>query len=94
MEVSAIDPEVHNVFYLALTFSRYYIIICAIVVLEILMVYFTYPETKSITLEEISIVFDGERAARNAGFKGDVVDIPAAHVENKEDTTVHRRELM
>jgi len=73
---------------------KYYIIICAIVVLEILMVYFTYPETKSITLEEISIVFDGEQAAQNTGFKGDVVDISASHVENKHDPTVQGRELL
>jgi hypothetical protein len=71
-----------------LTRSRYYIIICAIVVLEILMVYFTYPETKSITLEEISIVFDGEQAAQNTGFKGDSVDTATAHVEDKHDPTV------
>jgi hypothetical protein len=94
MEVSAIDPVVNDVYYLVLTFSRYYIIICAIVVLEILMVYFTYPETKSITLEEISIVFDGEQAAHNTGFKGDAVEMSVAHVENKGDTTVHRRELL
>ena len=76
-----------------LTRSRYYIIICAIVVLEILMVYFTYPETKSITLEEISIVFDGEQAAQNTGFKGDAVDMATAHVEDKHDPTVPRWEL-
>jgi hypothetical protein len=75
--------------FLILTCSRYYIIICAIVVLEILMVYFTYPETKSITLEEISIVFDGEQAAQNTGFKGDVVEMSASHVENKHDMTIH-----
>lgn len=76
-----------------LTRSRYYIIICAIIILEILMVYFTYPETRSITLEEISIVFDGEQAAQNTGFKGDLVEMPAAHVEDKYDLTVRRREL-
>jgi hypothetical protein len=76
-----------------LTRSRYYIIICAIVVLEILMVYSTYPETKSITLEEISIVFDGEQAAQNTGFKGDAVDMATAHVEDKHDPTVPRWKL-
>jgi hypothetical protein len=64
-----------------------------IVVLEILMVYFTYPETKSITLEEISIVFDGERAAQNTGFKGDAAEAEATHVENKDGSVVDRREL-
>jgi hypothetical protein len=64
-----------------------------IVVLEILMVYFTYPETKSITLEEISIVFDGERAARNTGLKGDTAEATATYVENKDGSVVNRREL-
>jgi len=94
MEVSAAGSEIHYIVFHMLTCSRYYIIICAIVVLEILMVYFTYPETKSITLEEISIVFDGEQAAQNTGFKGDVVDISASHVENKHDPTVQGRELL
>lgn len=57
------------------------------------MVYFTYPETKSITLEEISIVFDGDRAAQNIGFKGDITDAVAGHVENKDSIFVQRREL-
>lgn len=89
MEVSAAGLEMRYIVFLILTCSRYYIIICAIVVLEILMVYFTYPETKSITLEEISIVFDGEQAAQNTGFKGDVVEMSASHVENKHDMTIH-----
>lgn len=72
---------------------KYYIIICAIVVLEVLMVHFTYPETKSITLEEISIVFDGERAAQNTGFKGDAAEATATHVENKDGSVVNRPEL-
>jgi hypothetical protein len=85
-------PSLHSARYV-LTWSRYYIIICAIVVLEILMVYFTYPETKSITLEEISIVFDGDRAAQNTGFKGDVAETTATHVEDKNSTLINRREL-
>lgn len=76
-----------------LTLHRYYVIICAIVILEIVMVYFTYPETKSITLEEISIIFDGERAAQNTGLKAADTDLPAAHIENKDGTVVERQEL-
>lgn len=76
-----------------LTFCRYYIIICAIVVLEIIMVYFTYPETKSITLEEISIVFDGERAAQNTGVKATAEDEPARHIEDKNSAITSRREV-
>lgn len=56
------------------------------------MVYFTYPETKSITLEEICIIFDGERAAQNTGFK-DVAEMSATHVENKSTTAIAPREL-
>lgn len=81
---------------------KYYIAICAIILLEIVMVYFTYPESKSIvllvsrctfcstnmhllrtdtlpmerrpadfivaskiTLEEVSIIFDGKHAVQN-----------------------------
>jgi hypothetical protein len=58
------------------------------------MVYFTYPETKSITLEEISVVFDGEQAAQNTGFKGDGGETTASHVENKDRTVVERREVL
>lgn len=28
----------------------------------IILIYFTFPETKNLTIEEISMVFDGERA--------------------------------
>lgn len=40
------------------------------------MIYFTFPETKNLTIEEIAIVFDGERAmglvdvVGNEGLKG------------------------
>ena len=57
------------------------------------MVYFTYSETKSITLEEISIVFDGERAAQNTGFKGDTAEATATHVEHNDGSFVSRHEL-
>lgn len=39
------------------------------VILQILLVYFTYPDTKSIILEEISIVFDEERIRRMLASK-------------------------
>lgn len=44
---------------------RYYCIIDAIIVLEIAMVFFTYPETSRITLEQVNIIFDGKDAVRN-----------------------------
>ena len=44
---------------------KYYVVICVIIVLGIVLVYFTYPETSKITLEEVSIVFDGKHAVHN-----------------------------
>lgn len=44
---------------------KYYVIIDVIIILEIVMVYFTYPETSKITLEEVSVIFDGKQAVRN-----------------------------
>lgn len=42
---------------------KYYIVYCVIIVLGILNIYFTYPETSGHTLEEMSRVFDGDEAA-------------------------------
>ena len=44
---------------------KYYIVFDVIIALEIVMVYFTYPETSKITLEEVSVVFDGKDAVKN-----------------------------
>lgn len=57
------------------------------------MVYFTYPETKSITLEEISIVFDGERAVQNTGIEAATEDEPARHIEDKSNAIASPREV-
>ena len=44
---------------------KYYLIINLIIVLVIVLVYFTYPETSKITLEEVSVIFDGKHAVGN-----------------------------
>jgi sugar porter (SP) family MFS transporter len=44
---------------------KYYIVFDVIIALEIAMVYWTYPETSKVTLEEVSVVFDGKNAVRN-----------------------------
>ena len=44
---------------------KYYIVIDVIIALSIACVYFTYPETARVTLEEVSTVFDGKEAVRN-----------------------------
>lgn len=41
---------------------KYYIIIDVIIAVNIAVVYFTYPETSRITLEEVAVIFDGPRA--------------------------------
>jgi hypothetical protein len=41
------------------------VIINFIIVLTIVIVYFTYPETSKITLEEVSVIFDGKDAVKN-----------------------------
>lgn len=59
---------------------KYYVIIDVIIVLQIAMVYFTYPETSKITLEEVSIIFDGKKAVRNDLLEKQDVDAGEEHV--------------
>jgi MFS family permease len=42
---------------------KYYIVYVAILIIICITIYFTYPETRGHSLEEIAIVFDGEQAA-------------------------------
>jgi MFS family permease len=44
---------------------KYYLIINIIILLVIALVFFTYPETSKVTLEEVSVIFDGKHAVRN-----------------------------
>ncbi|KAK6428992.1 hypothetical protein LTR95_014861 [Oleoguttula sp. CCFEE 5521] len=73
---------------------KYYIVVDCILVVELALVYFTYPETSRITLEEISVIFDGERAAQpdliREATKGGV---EVTHVETKEGVEPERREV-
>jgi sugar porter (SP) family MFS transporter len=58
---------------------KYYIVFCCVITCEFIVVYFFFPETKGLSLEEISVIFEGEAAAVGAGAyrHGDVED-PAA----------------
>ncbi|KAL2821525.1 hypothetical protein BJX63DRAFT_427519 [Aspergillus granulosus] len=40
---------------------RYYIVYCVLLVIITITVWFWYPETNGYTLEEIAVIFDGER---------------------------------
>ncbi|KAL3487866.1 general substrate transporter [Aspergillus germanicus] len=41
---------------------KYYIMFCCALVLWLCIIYFTFPETRGLTLEEVSRVFDGDQA--------------------------------
>ncbi|TKA81338.1 hypothetical protein B0A55_02763 [Friedmanniomyces simplex] len=73
---------------------KYYIAIDMIIVLAIVVVYFTYPETSKITLEEVSTIFDGKQAVKNALFEEEIVmDAVAKGGSGDKAVTVERREV-
>lgn len=43
---------------------KYYIVFCCFLVVILAVTYFTYPETRGFSLEEISQIFDGPQASR------------------------------
>lgn len=58
---------------------RYYVVIDVVIAVALVNVYFTYPETSRITLEEVGIIFDGKHALNSddlgkieKGIKDDV----------------------
>jgi sugar porter (SP) family MFS transporter len=58
---------------------RYYIPTCVWNVIMLLIVYFTWVETKGFTLEEIAVLFDGDNA---------LADAPKEHADEKRKSTV------
>ena len=57
----------------------------------IVVVYFSYPETSRITLEEVSTIFDGQRAVQNDLVKtGDGATLDFA--DDKQAMSVEQRE--
>lgn len=55
---------------------KYYIVFCAVLTLEFVVVYFFFPETRGLGLEEIAVVFDGPDA---------VIGNAALRKEDEED---------
>ncbi|KAJ5494466.1 hypothetical protein N7463_010553 [Penicillium fimorum] len=41
---------------------KYYIVYCCVIAVEIVLVYFGFPETKGRSLEEVAVIFDGDKA--------------------------------
>ncbi|KAJ5633365.1 hypothetical protein N7490_009704 [Penicillium lividum] len=41
---------------------KYYIVYCCVIAAEFVLVYFCFPETKGHSLEEVALIFDGEKA--------------------------------
>jgi MFS family permease len=41
---------------------KYYIVYCCVIAVEIALVYFGFPETKGRSLEEVALIFDGDKA--------------------------------
>jgi MFS family permease len=63
---------------------KYYFVYIAILIIEVLCIYFLYVETKGPTLEEIARLFDGDDA--NVAGKGDLNDMkPRGTVEHVEE---------
>ncbi|KAL4881055.1 general substrate transporter [Aspergillus karnatakaensis] len=63
---------------------KFYTIFIPWVVVEFVVVYFVYPETKGFSLEEIVTIFDGERLARHAQEKQDKDAIDVEYAELRE----------
>ncbi|CAM1508701.1 Fc.00g055490.m01.CDS01 [Cosmosporella sp. VM-42] len=62
---------------------KYYIVYCCIIAVEIVLVYFWFPETKGRSLEEIAFIFDGE-GAFGGHDPSKTMDAPnLEHSENK-----------
>lgn len=68
----------------ALSWKYYIVFICALV-LWLVVIYFTYPETRGLTLEEVSMVFDGKKALETTY---DIKAEALVHQENAEKVTV------
>ena len=51
---------------------KYYIVFCCFLVVILAVVYFTFPETKGYSLEEIATIFDGPDAAPASSYINDI----------------------
>ena len=69
---------------------RYYIVFVCALALWLSIIYFTYPETRGMTLEEVSQVFDGREAlSRTYDIKAEGI-IASGHMEKVHSGSKHR----
>lgn len=67
---------------------KYYIMFCCALLLWLIIIYFTYPETRGLTLEEVSQVFDGAHALERAY---DIKAQDLTEIEQKEMTVSQQK---
>lgn len=73
---------------------KYYVVIDCVIVLAIVVVYFTYPETSKITLEEVSTIFDGKNAVRNDLLEEQIVMEASKYGAEGKDVAIEKREFV
>ncbi|CAK7222030.1 hypothetical protein SCUCBS95973_004701 [Sporothrix curviconia] len=66
----AINTWVNPIAFNAITW-KYYGVYLALISIILAIIYFKFPETRNLTIEEIAVIFDGERAFN--GHAGDVM---------------------
>ncbi|KXJ87554.1 lactose permease [Microdochium bolleyi] len=74
---------------------KYYIVFCVILACLFVVIWFTFPETKGRTLEEIAEIFDGPGAGHGAAATDEeaaAAEAKASSIENEhEDVSVPRK---
>lgn len=63
---------------------KYYIVFCVLLFVFFFVTYFTFPETKGYSLEEIGKIFDGESVLDEESLEGDN-KVAEEQVDHKED---------
>jgi H+/Cl- antiporter ClcA len=63
---------------------KYYIVFAVILFIFIFVVYFTYPETRGHTLEQIAVIFDGDEAVPAQAVALERNKVDATYVDDVE----------
>jgi H+/Cl- antiporter ClcA len=63
---------------------KYYIVFAVILFIFIFVVYFTYPETRGHTLEQIAVIFDGDEAVPAQAVALERHKVDATYVDDVE----------